>query len=63
MAADRPIQFTEHLQLSAVNVDPSQIAFATCTLESDRFVCIREEVQGKKQVAIVDLGDANNVLR
>jgi clathrin heavy chain len=35
----------------------------TVTLESDRFVCIREKVKEQKQVVIVDLADSNNVLR
>lgn len=32
-------------------------------MTSDRFVCVREEVNGTKQVVIVDLNDANNVMR
>lgn len=32
-------------------------------MTSDRFVCVREEVNGVKQVVIVDLNDANNVMR
>lgn len=32
-------------------------------MESERYVCVREEVNGSKQVIIVDLTDANNVMR
>jgi len=32
-------------------------------LESDHFICIREKVGEQGQVVIVDLADANNVLR
>jgi clathrin heavy chain len=32
-------------------------------MTSDRFVCVREEVNDVKQVVIVDLNDANNVMR
>ncbi|POY74006.1 hypothetical protein BMF94_2817 [Rhodotorula taiwanensis] len=60
---DRPIAFQELLQLTALNVQPGSIGFATLTLESDRFVCVREEVNGTKQVAIIDMSDPNNVVR
>jgi clathrin heavy chain len=33
------------------------------TLESDHFICIREKVNELAQVVIIDLADANNVLR
>jgi hypothetical protein len=35
----------------------------TLTLESDHFICIREKVNEANQVVIIDLADANNVLR
>lgn len=44
-------------------MQPTSIGFATLTLESDRFICVREEVNGTKQVVIIDLNDANNVMR
>ncbi|KAG6826426.1 hypothetical protein H0H92_015839, partial [Tricholoma furcatifolium] len=65
MALDtsKPIAFCEHLQLSSLGVQPASISFQTLTLESDHFICVREEVNGQKQVVIIDLADANNVLR
>jgi clathrin heavy chain len=33
------------------------------TLESDHFICVREKVGEQNQVVIVDLADANNVIR
>lgn len=33
------------------------------TLESDHFICVREKVNEQNQVVIIDLADANNVLR
>ena len=51
------------LQLTALGVQPGSIGFATLTLESDRFVCVREEVNGAKQVVIIDMNDPNNVVR
>jgi hypothetical protein len=38
-------------------------AAQTLTLESDRFICVRERINEKDQVVIIDLADANNVLR
>ncbi|KAI5123544.1 hypothetical protein M0805_006703 [Coniferiporia weirii] len=63
MAATKPITFCEHLQLSSIGVQPASISFQTLTLESDHFICVREKVNEQNQVVIVDLADANNVLR
>ncbi|KAH6916189.1 clathrin heavy chain 1 [Coprinopsis sp. MPI-PUGE-AT-0042] len=64
-AADisKPIAFCEHLQLSALGVQPASISFQTLTLESDHFICVREKINEQNQVVIIDLTDANNVLR
>lgn len=35
----------------------------TLTLESDHFICVRENVNNQNQVVIIDLSDANNVMR
>ncbi|KIJ10298.1 hypothetical protein PAXINDRAFT_157663 [Paxillus involutus ATCC 200175] len=35
----------------------------TLTLESDHFICVREKVDEQDQIVIIDLADANNVLR
>ncbi|CAK5273880.1 unnamed protein product [Mycena citricolor] len=59
----KPIAFCEHLQLSSVGVQPASIAFQTLTLESDHFICVREKVNEQNQVVIIDLADANSVLR
>ncbi|KAF8839147.1 clathrin heavy-chain terminal domain and linker [Paxillus ammoniavirescens] len=59
----RPISFCEHLQLSDLGVQPASISFQSLTLESDHFICVREKVDEQNQIAIIDLADANNVLR
>ncbi|PPQ65881.1 hypothetical protein CVT24_011212 [Panaeolus cyanescens] len=59
----KPIAFCEHLQLSSLGVQPASITFQTLTLESDHFICIREKVNEQGQVVIIDLADANNILR
>ncbi|KAH7873015.1 uncharacterized protein C8R40DRAFT_1161946 [Lentinula edodes] len=59
----KPIAFCEHLQLSSLGVQPASISFQTLTLESDHFICVREKVNEQNQVVIIDLSDANNVMR
>ena len=46
-------------------LDPSSdfYFYQSLTLESDHFICVREKVNEQNQVVIVDLADANNVLR
>ncbi|KAL7419060.1 Clathrin heavy chain [Cryptotrichosporon argae] len=61
--ADKPITFTEHVQLTALGIQPQSIAFQSLTLESDHFICVRETVNDTNQVVIVDLADANNIIR
>ncbi|KZT09895.1 clathrin heavy chain 1 [Laetiporus sulphureus 93-53] len=63
MDISKPIAFCEHLQLSAIGVQPASISFQTLTLESDHYICVREKVGETNQVVIIDLADANNVLR
>lgn len=63
MSELRPIAFCEHVQLTALGVQPASIGFNTLTMESERYVCVREEINGAKQVIIIDLADANNVIR
>ena len=41
----------------------SLLSFQTLTLESDHFICVREKVNEQNQVVIIDLADANNILR
>jgi len=39
------------------------LVLQSLTLESDHFICVREKVGEQNQVVIVDLADANNVIR
>lgn len=55
--ADKPIVFSEHVQLASLGVPPTAISFSSVTLESENFVCVREE----GSVVIVDLNDISNV--
>ena len=39
------------------------IGSATLTMESDKFICVREKVAETAQVVIIDLADAANPIR
>lgn len=41
----------------------SQIGFSSLTMESDKYICIREKVGDTSQVVIIDLGDPANPIR
>ena len=51
------------LQLQSVGINPANIGFATLTLESDKFICVREKVGEQSQVVIIDLADPGNPTR
>ncbi|WFD40239.1 Clathrin heavy chain [Malassezia japonica] len=63
MAADKPINFAEHVQLKDLGIAPESITFANVTLESEKFVCVRESGASGNSVTIVDLNNINNVIR
>ncbi|XP_049342195.1 clathrin heavy chain 1 isoform X2 [Astyanax mexicanus] len=63
MAQILPIRFQEHLQLQTLGVNPANIGFSCLTMESDRFICIREKVGDQNQVVIIDLSDPSNPIR
>jgi clathrin heavy chain len=63
MAQNLPIRFQEHLQLQNVGINVQQIGFATLTMESDKFICVREKVGETAQVIIIDLSDSGNPIR
>lgn len=55
-----PIKFQEVLQLPALNINPQAIGFATLTMESDKYICVREPSttpDGKSQIVIIDLAN------
>lgn len=65
---EREIAFTKHsslflFQLQSVGINAANIGFSTLTMESDKFICVREKVGETAQVVIIDLADANNPTR
>nr|BAN20627.1 clathrin heavy chain [Riptortus pedestris] len=58
-----PIRFQEHLQLTSVGINPASVSFNSLTMESDKFICVREKVGEASQVVIIDLNDTANPIR
>ncbi len=57
-ALQLPIKFTEHFQLQNVGISADTITFKTLTMESDKFICVREASKpDNAQVTIIDLND------
>uniref|UniRef100_A0A0K8TT11 Clathrin heavy chain n=1 Tax=Tabanus bromius TaxID=304241 RepID=A0A0K8TT11_TABBR len=63
MTQTLPIRFQEHLQLTNVGININSISFTTLTMESDKFICVRERVADTAQVVIIDLNDSSNPIR
>eukprot|EP01134_Creolimax_fragrantissima_P001261 CFRG1261T1 len=63
MAQTLPIKFKEHLNLQNVGINAGNIGFTTLTMESDKFITIREKVGEQQQVVIVDMSNPNNPVR
>ena len=51
------------LQLQNIGINSASIGFSTLTMESDKYICVREKVGETAQVVIVDLADATNPTR
>lgn len=58
-----PIKFQEHLQLTNIGINAANIGFNTLTMESDKFICVREKVGDSAQVVIIDMSDSANPIR
>jgi len=51
------------LQLQNLGINATNIGFSTLTMESDKFICVREKVGETAQVVIIDLNDTANPIR
>lgn len=58
-----PIRFQEHLQLTNIGINAANIGFNTLTMESDKFICVREKVGDSAQVVIIDMSNSANPIR
>eukprot|EP00298_Acanthocystis_sp_HF-20_P018646 c22004_g1_i2.p1 GENE.c22004_g1_i2~~c22004_g1_i2.p1 ORF type:complete len:1678 (+),score=721.75 c22004_g1_i2:32-5035(+) len=62
--SDRPIKFEQVLDLSQLGISQENIKFDTVTLQSDKFICVREiDPQGQPQVAVIDLVTRSMLMR
>lgn len=50
-------------KLQNLGINPANIGFSTLTMESDKFICIREKVGEQTQVVIIDMADPNTPVR
>jgi hypothetical protein len=50
-------------QLTGLGINPANISFNTLTMESDRFICVREQTGDKAEVVLVDMNDTSNATR
>lgn len=51
------------LQLTNVGININSISFSTLTMESDKFICVREKGNDTAQVVIIDMNDTANPTR
>jgi clathrin heavy chain len=58
-----PIKFQEHLQLTNIGINAASIGFSSLTMESDKFICVREKVGETAQVVIIDMNDPTNPMK
>ncbi|CAF0746769.1 unnamed protein product [Didymodactylos carnosus] len=63
MTGQLPIKFQEHLQLQNVGINVSNIGFSSLTMESDKFICVREKVNDTASVIIIDMADPQNPIK
>eukprot|EP01027_Heterolobosea_sp_BB2_P023662 GEZU01035605.1.p1 GENE.GEZU01035605.1~~GEZU01035605.1.p1 ORF type:complete len:1686 (+),score=716.16 GEZU01035605.1:148-5205(+) len=50
-----PIRFVELFKLTNLGINPASITFSTVTLESDKYICVREKVDEVNSIAIVEV--------
>ncbi|CAL8108322.1 unnamed protein product [Orchesella dallaii] len=58
-----PIQFQEHLQLTNTGINQANISFSSLTMESDKFICVREKLGETAHIVIVETADPSNLIR
>ena len=58
-----PINFQELMELQNTGINVANIGFSTLTMESDKFICVREKVGETASLIIIDLADTANPIR
>lgn len=49
--------------MTNLGINAANIGFNTLTMESDKFICVREKVGDAAQVVIIDMSDPQNPIR
>ena len=52
-----------YFQLQNIGINAANIGFSTLTMESDKYICVREKVAEQAQVVIIDMADSANPIR
>jgi len=63
MAQQLPIRFQEVANLVSLGINQQYVSFNSLTMESDKYICIREEVNGQVQVVIIDMSNPTDIQR
>lgn len=58
-----PIRFQELLQLQSVGINPSSVSFSNLSMESEKFICVRDQAGPQTAVVIVDVQNPRQPLR
>ncbi|KAH1148144.1 hypothetical protein GYH30_043012 [Glycine max] len=61
-AANAPIAMREALTLPSIDINPQFITFTHVTMESDKYICVRE-MAPQNSVVIIDMNMPNQPLR
>lgn len=56
--SDIPVKYQEHVQLTALGINPSDISFNTLTMESDKFICKRARAEAHRRHPRAERGQA-----
>lgn len=49
--------------MGTFGINPQSIGFATLTMESEKYICVRDQVGEERNVVIIDLQNPSNVVR
>jgi len=65
MTTNLPIVFHELFQLPSLGIDPNSIGFSKVTMESDKFIAVREmnQQRGSQDIIIIDILNPQQQLR
>mmetsp|Transcript_39448 Transcript_39448/g.98764 ORF Transcript_39448/g.98764 Transcript_39448/m.98764 type:complete len:1743 (+) Transcript_39448:183-5411(+) len=59
-----PVTLTPVMNLADMGVNPNGFRFGLLTMESDRFICVKDQAQdGSSQVAVIDMHANNSINR